>query len=50
MGLSRTFGVFSGVHGVAAGSVSMMGGLFMLPTLMVLGCFIMMSGRMSVML
>jgi hypothetical protein len=49
MKLPGLFGVVSGVKGVAAGCVSMMGRFFVLPALMMFGCFAVMAGSMGMM-
>jgi hypothetical protein len=43
------FGVVSGVKGMAAGYVSMMGCFFVLPALMMFGCFAVMAASMGMM-
>src|ERR1700730_13146753 len=49
MKLAGLFGGMSGVKGVTAGCVSMMGCFFVLPTLMMFGCFAVMAGSMGMM-
>jgi hypothetical protein len=49
MKLPGFFRVVSGVQGMAAGCVSMMGRFFVLPALMMFGCFAMMASRMGMM-
>jgi hypothetical protein len=44
MKLSGFFCIVSGVQGMAAGGVNMMGRFFVLPALMMFGCFGMMFG------
>jgi hypothetical protein len=43
VGFSRVFGVIAGVYRMAPGRVSMMGRFFVLATIMMLGCFVMMT-------
>jgi hypothetical protein len=49
MKLPGFFCMVSGVQGMAAGCVSMMGRFFVLPALMMFGCFGMMASSMAMM-
>jgi hypothetical protein len=49
MKLPSLFGVMSGVKGMAAGYLSLMGRFFVLPALMMFGCFAVMAGSMGMM-